>query len=109
MVTTKVKQIAHFIRNGSDNVQFKTDSLGDGMWLLVASSPDYGLICEFVGRNGTRDEESDDLYGEFDEAWNEAWDYLYRTPKLWPWLVKRWIKSKLFTPKYGGGGRRDRG
>jgi hypothetical protein len=48
----------------------KTFALGDGLWSIEVFDHDGSVVKEFVGSNGTRDEEADDLWALYQKWYN---------------------------------------
>lgn len=88
----KVKTIVkEFLNNNpyQSSEDWKTVSLGGGLWGI-----EYYLngrfVCEWVGSNGTRDEEADDLHSISTEHYQQALLVYHRIRKLpEPEFVKR--------------------
>ena len=56
------------VKNGELVVDTKTFAIGGGQWSLEVYKSDGALMTEFVGRNGTyEDEPVDDLWAVFNE------------------------------------------
>ena len=65
------------VLNGDLATSYDIHSLGDGLWSIELLDKDKKVVCEFVGKNGTRyGEKSDDLYEKMD-VWRNKVNYSY--------------------------------
>ena len=55
----------------NDVAYTQTYAVGGGEWSIEVYDHDGGFIREFVGSNGTREEEADDLWREYSD-WYES-------------------------------------
>lgn len=60
---------------------WKTVSLGDGLW-AIEYYLNGAFVAEWVGSNGTRDEESDDLHALSTQDYQSALILFHRIKKL---------------------------
>lgn len=68
----QIIEIAEALRG--QGIQSSTHSLGDGMWSIELHT-ESGFLTEFVGHNGSREEEPTDLWAQVDAAIKAAEGY----------------------------------
>lgn len=78
----KVKSILRDLIWVGGAVSTSTHSIGGGEWSIEVSVDD-SYCCEFVGSNGTQDEEADDLHSIVNAAIQEA-------ERLFDYIAQKW-------------------